>query len=120
MTAVRKSSPRPWGCFSPASQQAACSHVFPTPVGVFPIGFRKRCWPRCLPHARGGVSAFCCFIKTPCSSSPRPWGCFYQHRGRIELRPENPAYSPIVFQEGRELLVWGVVIGVVRRYAARG
>ena len=50
------SSPRLWGCFSPASQQAACSHVFPTPVGVFPNGFRKRCWPRCLPHARGGVS----------------------------------------------------------------
>ena len=44
----------------------------------------------------------------------------YKHRGRVELRPENPAYPPIVFQEGRELLVWGVVIGVVRRYAVRG
>ena len=74
----------------------------------------------CLPHARGGVSPPSPRSLSLNSSSPRPWGCFYQHRGRIELRPENPAYSPIVFQEGRELLVWGVVIGVVRRYAARG
>jgi DNA polymerase V len=44
----------------------------------------------------------------------------YQHRGRVELRPENPAYPPIVFHEGSELLVWGVVVGVVRRYAVRG
>ena len=44
----------------------------------------------------------------------------YKHMGRVELRPENPVYPPIVFQEGSELLVWGVVIGVVRRYVARG
>ena len=44
----------------------------------------------------------------------------YKHQGRIELRPENPAYSPIIFNDGVELLVWGVVVGVVRRYSSRG
>lgn len=43
----------------------------------------------------------------------------YKHMGRIELRAENPAYRPIVCQDGGELLVWGVVVGVVRRYGAR-
>ena len=94
--------------------------VFPTPVGVFPGVAGRTGQAAGLPHARGGVSTRSPTKSTGLSSSPRPWGCFYQHRGRIELRPENPAYSPIVFQEGRELLVWGVVIGVVRRYAARG
>ncbi|HBI84186.1 translesion error-prone DNA polymerase V autoproteolytic subunit [Orrella sp. NBD-18] len=44
----------------------------------------------------------------------------YQHRGRVELRAENPNYPAIEFKDGRELFVWGVVIGVVRRYAMRG
>ena len=44
----------------------------------------------------------------------------YRHRGRVELRPENPSYQPIVFPEGTELQVWGVVVGVVRRYPSRG
>lgn len=44
----------------------------------------------------------------------------YKHQGRLELRPENPAYSPIVFNEGMELLIWGVVVGVVRRYRSLG
>ncbi|MCB1959251.1 MAG: translesion error-prone DNA polymerase V autoproteolytic subunit [Rhodocyclaceae bacterium] len=44
----------------------------------------------------------------------------YKHSGRIELRAENPAYQPIEFQDGCELLVWGVVVGVVRRYNPRG
>ena len=44
----------------------------------------------------------------------------YKHRGRVELRPENPAYQPMVFEEGTELEVWGVVVGVVRRYPQRG
>lgn len=43
----------------------------------------------------------------------------YRHQGRVELRPENPAYSPIMFTEGIELVVWGVVVGVVRRYPFR-
>lgn len=44
----------------------------------------------------------------------------HKHLGQVELRPENPAYAPIVFHEGAELVVWGVVVGVVRRYTARG
>jgi DNA polymerase V len=40
----------------------------------------------------------------------------FQSRGRIELQPENPNYEPITFSEGRELQVWGVVVGVVRKY----
>lgn len=43
----------------------------------------------------------------------------FKYRGRLELRPENPAYQPIVFEEGAELTVWGVVVGVVRRYSSR-
>lgn len=40
----------------------------------------------------------------------------FKHQGQVELRPENPAYAPILFSEGSELQVWGVVVGVVRRY----
>ena len=41
----------------------------------------------------------------------------YQLRGRIELQPENPHFEPITFNEGSELQIWGVVIGVVRKYS---
>ncbi len=44
----------------------------------------------------------------------------YQHGNRIELHAENPAYLPITFRGGTELQVWGVVVGVVRRYSTRG
>ncbi len=44
----------------------------------------------------------------------------YKHSGRFELRPQNPTYQPMVFKEGAELEVWGVVVGVVRRYPQRG
>jgi DNA polymerase V len=37
--------------------------------------------------------------------------------GVIELHAENPAYAPIRFQEHDELQVWGVVTGVVSRFA---
>lgn len=40
----------------------------------------------------------------------------FNRHGRVELRPENPAHKPICFAVGAELLVWGVVVGVVRRY----
>jgi DNA polymerase V len=33
----------------------------------------------------------------------------------VELRAENPRYSPIRLQEGEELTVFGVVVGVVRK-----
>ncbi|WP_269459807.1 LexA family protein [Polynucleobacter necessarius] len=41
----------------------------------------------------------------------------YQLRGRVELQPENPNYQPITFNEGSELQIWGVVVGVVRKYS---
>jgi DNA polymerase V len=44
----------------------------------------------------------------------------YKYRGRVELRPENPHYPPIVLKDGADLQTWGVVVGVVRRYPARG
>jgi DNA polymerase V len=44
----------------------------------------------------------------------------YKYRGRVELRPENPHYTPIVLKDGADLQTWGVVVGVVRRYPARG
>jgi DNA polymerase V len=44
----------------------------------------------------------------------------YKAANKIELRPENPAYQPIVFKEGSELEIWGVVVGVVRRYGNQG
>jgi DNA polymerase V len=40
----------------------------------------------------------------------------YNHCGRIELRAENPAFKPICFNEFSLLEIWGVVVGVVRRY----
>lgn len=33
----------------------------------------------------------------------------------VELRAENPRYPPIVVREGEELVVFGVVVGVVRK-----
>jgi DNA polymerase V len=36
----------------------------------------------------------------------------------IELRAENAAYPPIVLTAESQLEVWGVVVGVVRRYPA--
>ena len=40
----------------------------------------------------------------------------YQQADRVELHAENPNYAPITFAEGGELQIWGVVVGVVRRY----
>ncbi len=36
--------------------------------------------------------------------------------GLVELRPENPAFNAIKIVEGRELTVWGVVIGSIRQF----
>lgn len=42
---------------------------------------------------------------------------FYQKKGRIELRPENPSHQPIIFQKGQqEVEIIGKVIGVLRKY----
>lgn len=41
----------------------------------------------------------------------------FRRGSRVELRPENPDFKPIVFKDGDELEIWGVVVGVVRKYA---
>lgn len=43
----------------------------------------------------------------------------YKNASKVELRPENPAYQPILIKEGNELEIWGVVVGVVRRYGSQ-
>ena len=40
----------------------------------------------------------------------------YQRHNRVELHPENPAFPPIRFTGSTQLQIWGVVVGVVRRY----
>ncbi|GJL76656.1 LexA family transcriptional regulator [Nitrosomonas sp.] len=39
----------------------------------------------------------------------------YRKNGRIELRPENPAYPVIQLDQEMELVIWGVVSGVTRK-----
>ena len=43
----------------------------------------------------------------------------YMAQGKLELRPENVRYEVMRFEEGRELEIWGVVVGVIRRYPSR-
>ncbi len=73
----RWSSPRPWGCFLPNDLLPGAVPVFPTPVGVFPSERHQGRAGRCLPHARGGVSATRSMHSSAKRSSPRPWGCFW-------------------------------------------
>lgn len=40
----------------------------------------------------------------------------YRKGGQIQLKPENELYPPIVITEERELVIWGVVTGSVRRF----
>lgn len=40
----------------------------------------------------------------------------HQKGSAIELRAENPAFQPIIFSADSSLEIWGVVVGVVRRY----
>lgn len=40
---------------------------------------------------------------------------FYKLHNRIALEPKNPAYSPIEITDEMELVIWGVVTGVVRQ-----
>jgi DNA polymerase V len=35
--------------------------------------------------------------------------------GAVRLLPHNPDFSPIEFRPGQELVIWGVVKGVVRK-----
>lgn len=44
----------------------------------------------------------------------------YKKHGVVELHPENPKYTPMRFKNQECLQIWGVVVGVVRRYGAQG
>ena len=70
------SSPRSWGCFSPAVPLANDQIVFPTLVGVFPQFRAVGHGLAGLPHARGGVSERLGLAVAKVASSPRSWGCF--------------------------------------------
>lgn len=37
----------------------------------------------------------------------------YKRNGVVKLLSENPAYAPIEFKEGQELIIWGVVTYVI-------
>lgn len=39
----------------------------------------------------------------------------YCHQGIVELHADNPEYSPILFADGEELMIWGVVSAVIRK-----
>lgn len=41
---------------------------------------------------------------------------FRRDRAGIRLEPANKAYSPILFSDGMELRIFGVVTGLVRRF----
>ncbi|WP_416186897.1 LexA family protein [Glaciimonas sp. CA11.2] len=41
----------------------------------------------------------------------------YRHHGVVELRPENSAYKTIIVSDDDDLQIWGVVAGVVRKFA---
>lgn len=40
----------------------------------------------------------------------------YRRLGIVELRPANPAYQPIRFSDGEELLIWGVVSATIKQF----
>jgi DNA polymerase V len=39
-----------------------------------------------------------------------------KRRGKIRLIAENPAYAPIEFKDGQELVIWGVVTSVIQKF----
>lgn len=40
----------------------------------------------------------------------------FKWRGVVELRAENSAYKTIQFKDNDELMIWGVVVGVLRKF----
>lgn len=40
----------------------------------------------------------------------------YRRAGVVELRPANPAYDAIRFNDGEELLIWGVVSATIKQF----
>lgn len=40
----------------------------------------------------------------------------YRKDGIVELRPENAYFQPLSFSDGQDLMIWGVVTGVTRKF----
>jgi DNA polymerase V len=40
----------------------------------------------------------------------------YKRNGRVKLQPANPTFPEIVFQEGQQLIISGVVIFAIKRF----
>ena len=92
------SSPRMWGCFRSCATASGAASVFPTHVGVFLRLLSKAFMPSGLPHACGGVSFARLSHCQQEPSSPRMWGCFWDHfRARIRRRvfPTHVGVFPI-------------------------
>ena len=43
----------------------------------------------------------------------------YRRGKKIELKPENDKYKPIQIESENTLEIWGVVVGVIRKYSRR-
>ena len=76
----KRSSPRPWRCFSKEFAHVSKEIVFSTSVEVFlrAPNFPSRCSG--LLHVRGGVSDTTDPVAHDRRSSPRPWRCFQCQR----------------------------------------
>ena len=64
--------------------------VFPTCVGVFPVGSVDNFLPDGLPHVRGGVSGLRGITISRSLSSPRAWGCFCASSSHTKKRRSLP------------------------------
>ncbi len=101
----KKSSPRPWGCFSKNSAWLISFLVFPTPVGVFPTQDVRAEKFSSLPHARGGVSPKERLVCVKLKSSPRPWGCFLICAGKRGAKSVFPTPVGVFLQSSPKLII---------------
>ena len=109
------SSPRTWGCFYDVSPTPSARAVFPTHVGVFPKSPPKERFKCRLPHARGGVSAWCATVASGGWSSPRTWGCFHcRHcrRQRVRVFPTHVGVFPVWLGTIDKFAVFPTHVGV--------
>ena len=94
------SSPRTWGCFLLPPGAAFPREVFPTYVGVFPLGEWIRGDVRGLPHVRGGVSYIRRVLREGRVSSPRTWGCFHPRGTNFCAGRVFPTYVGVFLNAG--------------------
>ncbi len=107
--AIEKSSPRTWGCFCCFPCCAGNLRVFPTHVGVFPVGSAGVFVVSSLPHARGGVSAFKREVPAERVSSPRTWGCFLSSTAPLKIQRVFPTHVGVF---PRTMPPWWTLVGL--------